>query len=250
MNREKYLDRIKYTGSIEPDLDSLRSLQKHHLLYVPFENLDIYNKIPIELNIDKIFKKIVERKRGGFCYELNGLFFELLISLKFKAKRISARVYDNDNGYGFEFDHIAIIVEIENAQYLCDVGFGEFSFEPLKLEIGKIQYDERGNFLIDRYDDKYYRVNKIETKELRPEYIFQDIERKLDDFQEMCIYHQTSSDSHFTGNRLISRPSRNGRITITGNTLKVKESDSIVETEIKNETEFRQKLRDLFDIMD
>ena len=98
-NRKKYLERIKYSGRLEPNLDLLKKLQKNHLLNVPFENLDIHNQIPIELNIDRIYEKIVQNNRGGFCYELNGLFYELLLSLDFNAKRVSARVYIKDNEY-------------------------------------------------------------------------------------------------------------------------------------------------------
>lgn len=246
MNKEKYLYRIKCSGKHKPDLNALKKLQKYHLLNIPFENLDIHDKIPIVLDINTLFKKVIERKRGGFCYELNGLFFELLVSLKFNAKRVSARVYDKENGYGKEFDHFAILIVIDNDEYLCDVGFGEFTFEPLKLEIGVVQHDERGDYLIDQYDENYFRVNKIENGMSIPQYIFQREKRELKDYQEMCMYHQTNSDSHFTKKRLISIPTETGRITITGNILKIKDSDLITETEIKNEKEFQQLLKNLF----
>ena len=94
MDKGKYLDRIKYSGGLEPSLDLLKKLQKNHLLNIPFENLDIHFKVAIKLNIDRIYEKIVQNNRGGFCYEINGLFYELLRSIGFKAKRISARVYN------------------------------------------------------------------------------------------------------------------------------------------------------------
>lgn len=250
MDKEKYLDRIKYSGKSKPNLDLLKKLQKQHLLNVPFENLDIHYNIPIELNIDRIYKKIVLNNRGGFCYELNGLFFELLLALNFEAKRISARVYSQEKEYGEEFDHFAIIVKIDGEEYLSDVGFGDFTFEPLKIDIGKIQNDECGTYLIDKYDEKYFRVNKVENGKITPEYIFQKEKKDFNDYQEMCKYHQTSPDSHFTQKRLISLPTTNGRITITGNKLKITESGSTTESEIKNEIEFRQHLRNLFNIIE
>lgn len=172
MNTENYLNRIKYSGPLEPSLVVLKQIQKHHLLNVPFENLDIHNNVPIELSIDKIFDKIVNQNRGGFCYELNGLFYELLIALGFNAIRVSARVYDQNNGYGKEFDHFAIIVSINNTDYLTDVGFGEFAFEPLELHLGLIQNVERGAYLIDKFENEYFRVNKIQRGKPIPEYIF------------------------------------------------------------------------------
>ncbi|SMO59497.1 N-hydroxyarylamine O-acetyltransferase [Saccharicrinis carchari] len=248
MNIEKYLDRIKHRGKSTPNLDLLKKLQKQHLLHVPFENLDIHYNVPIKLDIDRIYKKIVLNKRGGFCYELNGLFFKLLIALNFEARQISARVYNKEKGYGKEFDHMAIIVRIDDNEYLTDVGFGDFTFEPLKIDIGKIQYDERGTYLVDKYNDTYFSVNKTEKGKTTPKYIFQTSGRNFKEFQEMCAYHQTSPESNFTRNRLISLPTTNGRITISGNNLKINASDSTTEHEIKDEVEFKQYLRSLFDI--
>ena len=76
---------------------------------IPFENLDIHNNVPIKLSIEKIFDKVVNQNRGGLCYELNGLFYELLNAIGFDVKIISARVFNQDNGYGKEYDHLAII---------------------------------------------------------------------------------------------------------------------------------------------
>lgn len=246
MDKTKYLNRIKYSESLEPNLEVLRKLQKSHLTTVPFENLDIHGDIPIELSIDEIFDKIVNQKRGGFCYELNGLFYELLTTIGFDAKRVSARVYNQNGGYGQEFDHFAIIVTINNTNYLTDVGFGEFTFEPLELQLGVIQNDERGNYLIDKFENDYLRVNKIEGGKSTPEYIFKNIKREFAEFEEICKYHQTSPDSHFTAKRLISIPTENGRITITGNRLKIKEFESVKESEIKNETEFNELVQKFF----
>lgn len=248
MNKEHYLNRINYSGSLEPNLNTLKRLQKLHLLNIPFENLDIHNNVSISLSIDKIFDKIVNQNRGGFCYELNGLFYELLIVLGFDAIRVSARVYDPNKGYGKEFDHFSIIVTINNTKYLTDVGFGEFTFEPLEIQLGIIQNDERGNYLIDNYENKYFRVNKVQKEQLTSEYIFSETARTFLEFEEMCIYHQTSPDSHFTRKRLITLPTENGRITISGNTLKIKEFDLMTEILLKNETEFKNELLKKFKV--
>jgi len=246
MNLDKYLSRINYTGDLTPKLDTLTELQKSHLFNIPFENLDIHNNVVIELSIDKIYDKIVNQKRGGFCYELNGLFYELLQTLGFEAKIVSARVYDKDKGYGKEFDHLAIIVTINNIDYLSDVGFGEFIFDPLALHLGVTQNDGRGTYVIEKFENEYLRVNKIEDWKSTPQYIFKTIKRELFEFEEMCNYHQTSPNSHFTRKRLISLPTENGRITITGNKLKIKKLESVNETEIKDETEFNDYLQQLF----
>ena len=83
MNLHQYLQRIDYKGSLKPSLKTLANLQKQHLLHIPFENLDIAAGVPIELDINRIYKKVIMNKRGGFCYELNRLFCELLTQLGF-----------------------------------------------------------------------------------------------------------------------------------------------------------------------
>jgi len=96
-----YLDRIGYTGELTPSEPVLRELHRAHLLAVPFENLDISRGVPIQLDYPALFGKIVTRRRGGFCYELNGLFAELLRALGFSVKLLSASVADGaGNGAG------------------------------------------------------------------------------------------------------------------------------------------------------
>lgn len=133
MNTDRYLERIGLREvELAPDEKSLCLLQRSHLLSVPFENLDIHWKRPIILDTGKFYDKIVGEKRGGFCYELNGLFNELLISIGFETRLVSARVF-NGKTHGPEFDHAAIIVKIGNEEFLADVGFGDFAAEPLRL---------------------------------------------------------------------------------------------------------------------
>ena len=246
-NQTKYLERINYSGSISPTLQTLTNLQTQHLLNIPFENLDIHYNNTITLDIDKIYKKIIQNSRGGFCYEANGLFYKLLMSIGFDATMVSARVF-KDNTYGKEFDHLTIVVNIDNKKYLTDVGFGEFSFSPLCIELNTIQNDLRGNFVFDHYDDKYLRVNKIEEGKKTPEYIFTTQPRMLKDFEQMCTFQQTSPESNFVKKKLITIPTKNGRITLNNNLLKIKTQDSIQELPLKNDKEFEQQLWKYFKV--
>src|SRR5215470_12755794 len=143
MSRSAYLSRIGVGSTDLPaDETTLRLLQRQHLLSVPFENLDIHWKRPIVLDTNRFYQKIVEEKRGGFCYELNGLFNELLVDLGYKTRLVSARVFDVGKGeFGPEFDHMIVIVTIGGQEYIADVGFGDFSAEPLLLDVEKEQAD-------------------------------------------------------------------------------------------------------------
>src|SRR5579872_4943838 len=147
LNVSAYLDRIAYTGPISPTLDVLRNLHRHHMLSVPFENLDIALGRKIVCDEDSFIHKIVERRRGGFCYELNGAFARLLRAIGFKVTLLSARVPRDDGSESPEFDHLALRVDMEEP-WLADVGFGDSFLEPLRLQIGLEQPQDGRKFRI------------------------------------------------------------------------------------------------------
>jgi N-hydroxyarylamine O-acetyltransferase len=105
--------------------------------------------------------------------------------------------------------------KIDSTDYLLDVGFGEFAFSPLKVELNAIQNDERGSFRIEKYDDLFYKVVKQAGENWVSEYMFTLKKRDLVEFRDMCYYNQTSPLSHFTQNKFCSVPTEKGRITVT-----------------------------------
>ena len=248
MNIQLYLQRIKYDGELTVSLDLLSKLQFLHLMNVPFENLDIQNKIKIDL--DNLFDKIVTRKRGGFCYELNGSFYKLLKQLGFVVKMVSARVYNKiTKNYSPEFDHLALIVSLGENDYLVDVGFGEFAFYPIKIEPGMLTNDPSGIYKIDQFNNEKFVIQKMNGNgEYIPEYIFSKSIRRIEEFYPRCNYHQESNDSHFVRKRICSLPTNEGRITLTGNTLKITEKGIAVEKQLTNDREVQQVLWSYFGI--
>ena len=135
----QYLQRIGVRGPVTPNLETLVRLHAAHLVSVPFENLDIVPaRRPIDLEIGALFDKIVSRRRGGFCYELNLLFATLLRSIGFPVRILSARVRCANGGFGPEFDHMTLLVELDELR-LADVGYGEGFREPLRLEPEAVQ---------------------------------------------------------------------------------------------------------------
>ena len=247
MDLQAYLERIDFHDPVLVDRNVLYELQKKHLLNIPFENLDIHYGKKISLSILNIYQKVVIEKRGGFCYELNGLFHQLLKEIGFNAKLISARVHTKNGEYSPEYDHLAIIVNLENQDFLVDVGFGKFSLEPLRLEINKKIKDRFGQFQFKKHNADYYQINKIKNQELIPQYIFSLKERELSEFEERCIFHQTSELSHFTKKKLISIASFDERITLKNSQLKITRLE--IEEEINfEENQFESKLKQYFDI--
>jgi N-hydroxyarylamine O-acetyltransferase len=248
MNTERYFERIGFSDTaLTADRETLDSLQFAHLLAVPFENLDIHWDRPIDLDTEKFYEKIVGKKRGGFCYELNGLFNEMLVSIGFQTRLISARVF-NGATHGPEYDHVAIIVTLGEQEFLVDVGFGDFAAKPLEFVLDREQTDATGTFTIRRFDDEYYEVAKREGVEWKSEYIFKDIPRELPEFAEMCDYQQHSPESHFTKGKLCSQMTENGRKTLTDNKFIVTSGEERSEMAIDSNAEFDGVLISAFGI--
>ena len=224
MNLELYLRRIEYSGEIYEDLPTLRSLLHHHVFTIPFEIFDIHSRTPISLQIESIYRKVVLGNRGGYCFELNILFHRLLQKCGFTVSMISGRLL-HGHGYGPEFEHLALIVVLEGRKWLVDVGYGDFSLQPLAIEPGEIQSDGRtfyqvtDKLIVD--GEKYLGVEKWNHSKqaFRTEYIFKLTPRVEQEFAAMNHFHQTSPDSHFSRSLICTLPTKDGRITIINNRL-------------------------------
>ncbi|HWB93999.1 MAG TPA: arylamine N-acetyltransferase [Puia sp.] len=207
------------------DLATLRELQYNHLFAIPFETLDIHNQIPIYLQINFLYQKVIRDMRGGYCYELNILFHNLLIHCGFDVTMIGGRLHHGNNKYGREFEHLALLVQLNGRKWLVDVGYGDFSLAPLALTPGEIQSDGRNYYqIIDPVvvdGRSYLGVAKWSAtkQDFKIDYIFSTIPRMLDDFYAMNEFHQTSPESHFRRSLIVTLPTREGRISLINNKL-------------------------------
>ncbi|MBI3162163.1 MAG: arylamine N-acetyltransferase, partial [Chloroflexi bacterium] len=150
MDVSSYLDRINYHGSTEPTIETLRGLHRAHLLTVPFENLDIQRGRRIVLDEAALFEKIVVNRRGGFCYELNSLFTSLLRQMGFDVTVFSANVLHG--GIPAEIDHLTLLIQLEE-RWIADVGFGDSSRLPLRLDFDGEQHGADSTYRLTRADD-------------------------------------------------------------------------------------------------
>jgi N-hydroxyarylamine O-acetyltransferase len=214
---DEYLSRIDAGRPVRCDLDGLRTLQAAHLRTVPFENLSIHLGEPIVLSVPSLYDKIVGRHRGGFCYELNGLFADLLTTLGYRVDLLSARVY-RTRSFGPPMDHLALRVDL-GEPWLADVGFGRFAIAPLRLEERGEQPDPTGTFRIAPVagDDGDGDLDVYMDGE--PAYRLDPRPYELADFGPTCWWQQTSPESHFTRSLTCSLPTDSGRITLSGNRL-------------------------------
>jgi N-hydroxyarylamine O-acetyltransferase len=238
MNVEPYLARLNYTAALQPDHETLRGLQAAHMRAVPFENLDIVPlHRPIELDESALWDKIVVRKRGGFCYELNGLFAWLLKQAGFDVKYLNARVFTGAGKLGMDFDHLALLVSAPGkpTRWLADAGFGDSYLEPLVLEEGeqpqglrayRLEPSAGGYIAWQRdYDGTWERLYFFDLKphDFPAEY------------ESACLYHQKSPESSFTRRAIISRVIPDGRVSLEQDRLIITKNGARQELQVNPE---------------
>ena len=206
---EAYLQRLGATRAA-----SVAELQERHLRAIPFENLSIHLGEPIVLSEEALLHKLLVRRRGGFCYELNGAFALLLRALGHQVDLLPARVFDGD-ALGPPFDHMALRV----GDLLVDVGFGRFALRPLDLIRRDSQQDPAGLFQLREapHGDVDVLWDGV------PQYRFELRPRALEDFQATCWYQQTWPGSPFRRQATCSLATQRGRVTVAGSRLIVTE---------------------------
>jgi N-hydroxyarylamine O-acetyltransferase len=248
MDIQAYLHRIDYSGPLDLNSETLRLLQVAHLRTVPFENLSIHAGEPIVLNDDALFEKIVGRRRGGFCYELNGLFAALLRALGFEVAMLSAQVANARGEFGPDFDHMTLMVTLAT-RWLADVGFGDSFLEPLRLDERREQVQGKRAYRIDL--DGAHRILKQRSnhEKWKVQYRFTLQPFQYADYVEMCEYHQTSPRSHFTRARICSRATAEGRITLSDmRFITTTAGDRLRERILNDEQEYARVLSEDFGI--
>lgn len=251
MNVRTYLERINYTGPLVPTTETLRQLQVAHLLAVPFENLSIHAREPIVIEDEALFRKIINRRRGGFCYELNGLFAALLRALGFEVAMLSAQVANAEGNFSRDFDHMALMVPIDE-RWLVDVGFGDSFVEPLLLDSrdSQVQGDRAYRVVVDGERLVVMQRDDVDTsEEWKPQYRFALKPYQYSDYTEMCEYHQTSPLSHFTKARICSRLTPRGRITLSEMRFITTEGGERRERPVASQEEYADILREHFGIV-
>ncbi|XP_032360117.1 arylamine N-acetyltransferase, pineal gland isozyme NAT-10, partial [Etheostoma spectabile] len=226
MLAEPYLSRIGFAGPAEPSLEVLRSLHTCHLLSVPFENLTVHSGGRVQLDLPLLYDKIVNHRRGGFCFENNGLFSWLLSKLGFRVTLLSGQVKNTITGrYGPPFDHLVLMVTIDGQRWLCDVGFGVPCFSaPLSLETGEPQEQGHRVYRITKHTGMHLlewqgEENRGADGDWTGLYKFTLEPRCREDFAEMCQYHQSSPCSIFFCKSLCTVLKKGGRLTYMGRRL-------------------------------
>jgi N-hydroxyarylamine O-acetyltransferase len=208
----RYLHRIGHHGSVAPDLTTLRALHRAHLLAVPYENLDIHLGRTLTLDPADHFRKLVLEERGGWCYEMNGLFATVLDTIGFDVRRVAGAVGRETRGDSVEGNHLVLIVTLDRP-WIADVGFGDGFLEPLPLEAGHY----RQGFLeyrVEQHGDRWI----VRNHEFggADSFDFTLAPRVMGDFARQCLALQTSPDSGFVQKTVCQRFTSDGIVVLRG----------------------------------
>jgi N-hydroxyarylamine O-acetyltransferase len=217
---ETYLDRINFSGAIKANEDTLERLHHAHFYTFPFENFDILLGRGISLNPAAVFNKLVLNKRGGYCFELNGLFLKALLALGFKARALLARVHitGTPSGRGHQLE----LVSINGRPWVADVGFGGNSpRRPIPLELNQpFTIDTQTIRLTDAKDFGIMLQARVEG-DWKNLYSFDLGAVYPADIAYGNHYTSTHPDTFFTYSRVAGRPIPGGEITLLDRQLKI-----------------------------
>ncbi len=245
MDTEKYLQRINFTGKRGVDLSTLCNLAIAHLHAVPFENLDIHFRTKMPLDPESLFDKIVIRRRGGYCFELNALFGTLLRELGFTVSFIAANVF-GQNTEGRAFDHLTLSVTFEDGPYLVDVGFGDGFHEPMVLRANEQSEFGQRTFHVAKCAE-IYRLECRKEGELAKGLSFELKPRIICEFTHMHKFHSSNPASWWTQELVASKATVDGRIALVGRRY-TRRSGTEIDVRELTDKEYIETLDKEFDI--
>lgn len=245
---KNYLKRIGLEGAVCPDQEGLEKLVWAHLTHVPFENLTVCEerKVP-SLEEEDLFHKVVEGQRGGYCFELNRLFYLLLEKLGFEAWPVAVRIR-----WGRDFipaiSHRATAVRIGDAQYLADVGYGGPGPKGVIRLSEEVQEIRGVRFRVTTPRPGFCQVER-ETKEgFAPMLLFENRPALEIDFNAINFYYGRCEDTPFYKKPVIFLCTEEGGIELNGSHFTVMENGHAEEKDLGSREEILDCIRNVFHI--
>ena len=205
MDLQAYLDRIGFTDPVRPDAATLRALHRAHMQAIPYDSLDVQLGRPVSLDPAAAFDKIVVRGRGGWCYEMNGLFGAMLQAVGFKVTRMAGAAMREARGDFMIGSHLVLLVEMadEPGPWIADVGFGDGALEPFPLAEGPLAFDGY-QFRLEALDERWWRFHNHEFGGAKSfDFVVEPADPAL--LQEKCDWLHDAPDSPFVQNLICQR---------------------------------------------
>lgn len=218
MNLDLYLNRIGMPSGVRPDLSSLRALHRAHLFAIPYENLDVQLGRALATAPGPIFEKLVTNGRGGWCYEMNGLFAWALGEIGFDVTRLPGAVMREFRGDAAIGNHLVLKVHLPEGNYLADVGFGDGPIDPVRIEEGEFQA-HGFSYSLSRLDEHWWRLHKPPGSGAAS---FDFSERSADEamLAERCKWLQSAPESSFVQTAVCQRYTMDGLAILRGRSFR------------------------------
>lgn len=233
LDLDAYLDRIGYDGPLAPTLETLKAIHHAHALSIPFENLDVLAKRPINLDLASLQKKLVTEKRGGYCFEVNALFAAVLRELGFNLTTLIGRVRwmlpeEMDAGRL----HMLMRVELPEGSYLADVGFGGLTMTgPIRFETGVEQQTPHEPRRLLEHEDGLELQAKI-AGEWTPIYRFTLEPHRRTDYEVASWYTSTHPSSIFVQFLIAGLPQEGRWLSLFNRDFKIRGLDGKAEARV------------------
>jgi N-hydroxyarylamine O-acetyltransferase len=218
MDLKAYFKRIGYAGDPQPDLATLRALHRAHLLAIPYENLDVLLGRPVSLDAETAFAKIIAGGRGGWCYEMNGLFAAVLEAVGFKVVRMAGAVMREVMGNLVLGNHLVLLIEIAGERWVADVGFGDGSLEPFPLRPGPFTVAGYA-FGLEQADGQWWRFRNHPFGSARS-FDFIPEAAPAGVLAAHTQWHQTAPESNYVMNLVVQRFTDRGLVQLHGRVLR------------------------------
>jgi N-hydroxyarylamine O-acetyltransferase len=231
-NLHSYFSRIGFTGTPSADFETLRGMMRRQLFSVPFENLDVQAGRVVSLVPEEIYSKIVERRRGGYCYEVNGVFAMALDAIGIPYRFVAARPMTYP--VRRPKTHMAIVAEVDGGLWLCDLGFGSYGIrEPVNLEwLDREIRQDCDTFRLGRVPDADYLLQSFTDGAWKNLYEFSLHPQEWVDFEPANFMNSTHPDSIFVRNLMVVQQNEKGRDVLTSHYIKSVTGERSVETKI------------------
>lgn len=247
MNISAYLDRIGYTGSAAPTRENLSAILRCHLESVPFENLDCYpNGAPLGNSLEVLYDKVVTRRRGGICFELNSLLYGLMKELGYNCYPVEVRLYGSPTNPP-RYSHAGVVCILEGKRYYCDVGYGGPGPKGLMpLDDGPEQTVAGVPFRTEM-EDGYIHIKKLQDGTWQNMIAFADLPCMIEDFTARLFYAAMYEKSSFVVRRTVNicLPC-GGSKALSNNHLTIHKNGEVYEKDLETEEEVTKVLQEEF----
>lgn len=240
---DAYLERIGYGGPLSADLATLTALHRRHLRAIPYENIDVQLGRELTFDIERVYEKIVLRKRGGWCYEMNGLLAWALRTLGFRITELAAGALREETGDDAFGNHLALLVHLDR-DYLADVGFGDGLLEPIALARGEIVQGPL-KFRLEPLGDGYWRfLNHPEGGARSFDFSLAPADVAL--LTQKCRWLQSAPESPFVLNAVCQIHTAEGLMMLRGRSLKSVSHAGVGHRTIADAADYRKTLTQIF----